>query len=76
MPNSPRQNFIVKINQCINLFNTVEGYLDKIKDYVKDSEFFIIIDEVYDKTRMNITILLGFLKKVNSNGSFIYKRRG
>ena len=74
MPDSPRQKFIVKIRQCINLLNRVEGYMNKIKVFVKESEFYNLIDHIYIFNRLNISSLEAFLKKVNDNGSYRHKR--
>jgi len=76
MPNSARQNFIVKINQCINLLGTVEGYLTKIKDFVKGTEFFTITEKVHNKNKENTLTLIDFLKEINTDGVFTYQRRG
>jgi len=40
MPNTARQNFIVKVKQCFNLLKTVDKYLKKISYHCIGTEYF------------------------------------
>ncbi len=64
MPNSKRQNFIVKIQQSINLHDKIGVYLDKIRVYCLNSDFLQEVYDIIDENNNNTTKLREFLLKV------------
>lgn len=64
MPNSKRQNFIVKIRQSINLYYKIGIYLRKIRIYCFNSDFAQDVNEIIDNNNNNIAKLREFLIKV------------
>lgn len=66
MPDSPRQKFIIKIRQVINLLGTVDVYLMKIYLYCYGTNYVKKVHKIVKKNHQNIHALKRFLKEITS----------
>lgn len=64
MPDSARQKFIIKINQCINLLTTIDTYLMKIHLYCYNSDYVKEVSKIVKEINHVGRSLKKFLKKV------------
>lgn len=66
MPDSPRQKFIIKIRQVINLLTTIDTYLMKIHLYCYGTDYVKTVHKIVKRNDKNIHALKRFLKQIKS----------
>lgn len=64
MPNTKRQNFIIKIEQCINLLGTIDTYLMKIHLFCYGTDYVKSVSKIVKINHKSIHALKRFLKRV------------
>ena len=64
MPNTKRQKFIIKIEQCLNLLATIDTYLMKIYLYCYGTDYAKTMSKIVKINHKSTRILNRFLKKV------------
>ncbi len=64
MPNTARQNFVLKIEQSINLYNTIDKYLNIIHSHCFYTGYSVLVKNLIVKNREISAELEKFKKEV------------